>query len=110
MSASLDALSGLATAGIGAAKVAVLVVLGAGVSYAAAMWGTIRVLKLFGVDVKGGADAGMAAPESTSSMLDAEYLDEKKHDDWERAIDDSWGEGWSDASGTRDADIARWRN
>lgn len=104
MNASNAALATLATAGIEVAQTAVLVVLGALIAFAAATYGTIKVLGMFGVNV-----APPSSGTSTASVLDAEHADDRRAFEHEAKNDDSWGDEWSNASGTGSADVSKWR-
>lgn len=107
MNASNAALATLATAGIDAAQTAVLVVLGALIAFAAATYGTIKVLEMFGIKVRGAS--GQTAGTSTASVLDAEHAEDRRTFEHEAKNNDSWGDEWSNASGTGSADISKWR-
>lgn len=102
----------LATAGIEAAKVAVLAVLGLMVAAAAAYFGVLKVAQLLGV-IPASSAAGLASSPSAYDIQDREYseayADALAESDRDRLSESSWGHHWSDASGTGSADVDRWR-
>ncbi len=108
--ASVTVVGALAAAGIDAAKVAVLAVLGAMVAFAAAVWGTRKVLQLLGYEVPSGVvDSGGGGGLSTSDVTGAEFAHELSAARAESARDGLWIDDWSSASGTGDADYHKWR-
>jgi len=103
-----SAVAVLASAGIDAAKVAVLAVLGMMVASAAAYFGVLKLAQLLGF-VPSSSTAGLASSPSSHDIQDREYSEALADSDRVSRADGSWGSEWSNASGTGDADVDRWR-
>lgn len=104
--AALDAVVAAGVGGVNAAMVGVLVVLGGFLAFAAAYFGTRKVLVLLGFNLPPLWASDAEVPNVTSeSVRDDEY--ELHVADVKRS---SRVDGWSNASGTRSADFDRWVN
>lgn len=110
MPGAASLLAPLATAGIELAKVAVLVVLGSLVAFSAAVFGTVKILQLFGVDVPSFLPGDPRGITFQDDVMDVEYADAMAESSGEAMRSDGWGTGWNTANGTREADLAAWRN
>jgi hypothetical protein len=104
--AALDAVMTAASGGVDAAKIAVLAVLGAFVAFAAAYFGTRKVLALLGYNVP----PLWPSDDDVSGTFSDDVRDQEFSFHVEAVKRESRVDGWSSASGTRPADFDRWVN